>query len=617
MGSHKDRHRLRAFPEPSSSLAPPGIVPPAGRAGAREPAASPWLGRRRAPSEDFLRHQRVERALQSLWPWHGLAVAPATAFGAFADWAVHLALSPAKQAELWEAAAGVIWRGVRAMAAPDAAHPEGWCIPPMPQDKRFVDPAWTDRPFCWAAQNFLLWQEWWERATTAVPGVSRHHEDMVEFAARQWLDTMAPSNTLANPVVLQRTAAEYGLNLLRGAVYAAEDAWRELADLPGPGAEEYRPGAEVAATPGRVVLRNQLMELLQYAPTTPTVHQEPILIVPAWIMKYYVLDLQPQNSLVRYLVDRGFTVFCISWRNPTSEQRDLGLEDYDRLGVRAAIDTIRATRRGASIHAVGYCLGGTLLAATAAALGRAGSTVLRSLTLLAAQTDFTEPGELSLFVDESQITWLENQMARRGYLDKRQMRATFELLRSRDLVWSYRLATYLMGERAPVNALKAWNADGTRMPARMHADYLRAFYLDNALAHGEYRLDGMPIHLTDIGGPLFVVGAVQDHVAPWRSVFKLHHLADAELTFVLTAGGHNVGIVNPPGQERSSFRMRVRSPGEKFLTPDEWLAATPSQAGSWWPVWADWLEARSSTRRIPPRLLPALAPAPGSYVLER
>jgi polyhydroxyalkanoate synthase len=440
---------------------------------------------------------------------------------------------------------------------------------------------------------------------------------MVSFAARQWLDTLSPSNTLMNPLVLRQTASEHGVNLLRGGLYAVEDAWREAIGAPPPGAERYRIGVEVACTPGRVVLHNRLMELLQYTPTTPSVHSEPILIVPAWIMKYYVLDLEAHNSLVRFLVDQGFSVFCISWKNPSAEERDLSLEDYRRLGVEAAIDAIRRVTPDAGIHAVGYCLGGTLLAAAAAALGRGGSTALRSLTLLAAQTDFTEPGELSLFVDESQVTWLENQMAVKGYLDKRQMRATFELLRSRDLVWSYRLVTYLLGRRLPVNALMAWNADGTRMPARMHADYLRAFYLDNALAHGEYRVAGMPIHLADLRGPLFVVGAVQDHVAPWRSVFRIHQLVDDELTFVLTAGGHNVGIVNPPGDPRSSFRIAVWRPGERLLTPDDWVEATAPRAGSWWLAWRDWLRAHSSSRRVRPRLLPALAQAPGSYVHGR
>ena len=588
---------------------------PARRAGARERGGSPWLGRRSPPSETLTRYQEVERALQALWPPLAGAVSPATGLGAFFDWAAHLAISPAKQAELLQVAAEHTQRWWQAVLG---SVPGGdWCVAPLPQDKRFADPGWRELPFAWGAQGFLLWQDWWQRATTAVPGVSRHHERMVEFAARQWLDTLSPSNSLANPAVLRRTAEEGGANLARGALYAADDAWREMIDRPPPGAERFEPGVAVAVTPGRVVLRNRLMELIQYTPTTPTVHAEPVLIVPAWIMKYYVLDLEPRDSLIRFLVDAGFTVFAISWKNPSSQDRDLGFEDYDRLGVRAALDAIATALPSRAVHAVGYCLGGTLLAMTAAALGRAKSNALKSLTLLAAQTDFTDPGELSLFIDESQLAWLDSQMAGRGFLDKRQMTATFQMLRSRDLVWSYRLATYLLGQRAPLNALMAWNADGTRLPARMHADYLRALYLDNALAHGEFELGGVPISLDDIRLPLFVVGTVQDHVAPWRSVFKLHQFTDAEKTFVLTAGGHNVGIVNPPGQERSSYRLRQWRPGDRLLTPDEWLDATPPQPGSWWTSWAAWLARRSSARVAPPRPLPSLGPAPGRYVLEK
>src|SRR6185295_5542649 len=291
---------------------------------------------------------------------------------------------------------------------------------------------------------------------------------------------------------------------------------------------------------------------IQYTPTTPTVHPEPVLIVPAWIMKYYVLDLTPQNSLVKYLLDRGFTVFTISWKNPTAEDRDLGLEDYHRLGLRAALDAVNRIVPGRPAHAVGYCLGGTLLAMAAAALAREKSKALKTITLLAAQTDFTDPGEISLFIDESQVARLENEMWRRGYLDKRQMKESFRMMRSRDLVWSYRLAAYLLGERPPVTPLMAWNADGTRLPYRMHSEYLHCLFLDNALAHGEFHLDGAPINLADIRLPVFNVGTVQDHVAPWRSVFKLHRFTDAPQTFVLTAGGHNVGIVNPPNQVPTS-----------------------------------------------------------------
>ncbi|MDO9313566.1 MAG: alpha/beta fold hydrolase [Burkholderiaceae bacterium] len=593
---------------------PHEVMPAPSLAGAREREHSPWLGRSGSPSEALRRYQAIERAMQALSPLHAsTAVSPATAAGAFLDWAMHLAASPAKQWELWEVSVQNAVRWVQATCAGPADN--RWCIDPLPQDKRFDDPEWRERPFAWYAQALLLQQAWWQHATTGVPGVTHHHERMVDFAARQWLDMVSPSNSvIANPVVLRRTIEEGGANLARGALHAMGDAWREWSGLPPYGTDRFKLGVDVAATPGRVVLRNALIELIQYTPTTPTVQAEPVLIVPAWIMKYYVLDLEPHNSMVKFLVDAGFTVYAISWKNPQPEDRDLGLDDYHRLGVRAALDAIDEVAPSQGVHAVGYCLGGTLLAMVAALLGREKSPALKTMTLLAAQVDFTDPGELSLFIDESQVAWFESQMARQGVLTKAQMRATFQMLRSRDLVWSYRLSTYLMGERTPVNALMAWNADGTHLPYRMHSEYLHALYLDNALAHGEYRLGGVPISLSDIRTPIFSVGAVQDHVAPWRSVFKLHQFTAADQTFVLTAGGHNVGIVNPPGQAKSSYRLRHWKHVDRLLTPDEWLEVTESVQGSWWTPWAEWLKRHSSGPVAPPAQRPSLGPAPGTYV---
>jgi polyhydroxyalkanoate synthase len=585
----------------------------------RERDASPWLGRGVPPSHAFLAYQRLERDLSLLaGTLPDAAVAPSTAAAAYLDWWVHLAGSPAKQWELYTYGAEQWSRALRALATGETV------VEPLPQDRRFADAAWSRAPYRLLAQAFLLRQQWWSRATTGVPGVTRHHEQMVSFAARQWLDMVAPSNFLStNPVVQRRTLEERGANLLRGVVHVLEDAWREAGDLPPAGAEAYEPGRNVAVTPGRVVLRNRLMELIQYAPATRTVHAEPVLIVPAWIMKYYVLDLSPPNSLVRHLVSQGYTVFAISWKNPDEDDRDLGMADYDHLGVRAALDAIARIVPGARVHATGYCLGGTLLAIVAAALGRARDTTLASMTLLAAQTDFTDPGELALFIDEGQVAFLENLMWRRGYLDKRQMRNTFQFLRSNDMVWSYRLYNHLLGERRPVSDLMAWNADGTRLPYRMHVEYLNGLFLHNALAHGEWCVDGAPVNLRDIHVPVFSVGAVQDHVAPWRSVYKLHALADADQTFVLTAGGHNVGIVNPPGDPRSHYRLREHRRGERLLTADEWMAATEPVTGSWWTAWVDWLGRHSGKRVAPPSMgarsagLPPLDHAPGSYVHQR
>ena len=606
-----------------SSLPPPAVAEPAPPAEVREREASPWLGRGVRPSDAFLRYQDLQRRLSSALGGLATPIAPATPLAAWIDWAMHLARSGAKHWELSEMAVAQFARLAQACATP----PERpWCIEPLPQDKRFDGELWRRPPYSWIAQAFLLRQEWWQRATTGVPGVTPHHEQMMSFSVRQWQDMLAPSNVPAlNPAVLRRTAGEGGLNLARGLLHAIDDAVREALDHPPAGVEKFRVGETVAITPGKVVLRNRLIELIQYAPSTPTVHPEPVLLVPAWIMKYYILDLSPHNSLVRYLVDKGYTVFAISWKNPDSGDRHLGMEDYHRLGVMHALDAVRAIVPGQQVHALGYCLGGTMLAMSAASMGRRGDQVLKSITLLAAQTDFSDPGEISLFIDDSQVAHLEDRMWTRGYLDKRHTKMTFQMLRSNDLVWSYRLLNYLMGERQPVSDVMAWNADGTRLPYRMHSEYLHRLYLQNALARGEMVLEGSTINLRDIDVPVFLVGTVQDHIAPWRSVFKLHSLTDVDQTLVLAAGGHNVGIVNPPGDNpKASYRIGNWRAGQRRETPQEWFDATPTVQGSWWTPWVEWLDSHSSSPPVrPPGMgspragLPPLDDAPGRYVHAR
>jgi polyhydroxyalkanoate synthase len=388
------------------------------------------------------------------------------------------------------------------------------------------------------------------------------------------------------------------------------------------GAEAFEVGVNLAVTPGAVVFRNELIELIQYQPTTDKVRAEPILIVPAWIMKYYILDLSPQNSLVRYLVEHGFTVFCISWRNPGREQRDVSLRDYRRLGVMAALDAIEAITGAKRVHAAGYCLGGTLLAIAAAAMARDGDARLASVSLLAAQVDFDEPGELGLFIDESQVSFLEDMMWQEGFLDQHRMAGTFQMLRSQDLVWSRLVREYLVGDRPPFTDLMAWNVDATRMPYRMHSQYLRSLFLNNELSRGRFKVDGRIIHIEHIRAPVFAVATISDHVSPWRSVFKLTRLLDTDLTFVLTTGGHNAGIVAEPGRPRRAFRVLEHGAKDPPLDPATWASSAHETAGSWWQVWTDWLITRSGGEVEPPPLghqgrgFARLCPAPGTYVHE-
>ncbi len=489
-------------------------------------------------------------------------------------------------------------------------------------DTRFAADAWSQYPFNVWARGFQHSAAWLKALPRTVAALDPKKADLVAFTISQWLEALSPTNfLLTNPELLELTRREGGENLRRGAQCLIEDIARVTAKQGPVGAEQFAVGTAVATTPGKVIYRNQLMELLQYVPTTAQVYTEPILIVPAWIMKYYILDLSARNSLVKYLVDQGHTVFMISWKNPEPADRDHGMDDYLDLGPLAALDAINAISPGRQVHAAGYCIGGTLLAITAAALAARNAQRLASISLFAAQTDFSEPGALSLFINPDQLAMLKTQMLETGVLDATQMSGAFQMLRPRELVWQPIIQNYVQGQREPLTDLMAWNADGTRMPYKMHTEYLYRLYLDNELATGRFPVHGVPVSLERLTAPLFVVGTETDHVAPWKSVYKAGALTRSQdYTFLLTSGGHNAGIVSGPVNAKRTHRVSAATPTEAPLSADAWIVSVLPQPGSWWPVWQAWLQRRSSGQVDPPTLgapkdgYSVLGDAPGNYV---
>jgi polyhydroxyalkanoate synthase len=536
------------------------------------------------------------------------------------DWISHLAISPGKRVQLVQSFLGKVQHlGIYTVESLFKRAAEG---PASAIERRMSSEDWQKWPFNVFAQAHQVSKDWWKEATIGVEGVRTEHEILVHSVADQILDMVSPANMpLTNPEVIRTTIKERGRNIGRGLRFFVEDKSRNAAKNGVAESDAFKVGENIGVAPGKVIFQNSLIELIQYEPATGEVGAEPVFITPPWIMKFYILDLSPHNSLVKYLREQGKTVFMISWKNPQREDKHVSFEDYVSLGVMQALDVVSAVCPKKKIHALGYCIGGTLLSIAAAAMARDDDDRLASLSLLATLTDFSEAGEVTRFISPSQLSFLEKVMWKRGYLSSENMGGAFSALRSSDLIYAGMVDRYLLGKKASLNDLMSWNSDGTRMPARMHTEYLQQLYLDNLLAQHRFQVGGRAISLSDIRVPMFVLGTETDHVTPWKAVFKIHQLVPTELTFVLTSGGHNAGVICGPEHPRRRFRSQTRAPGDKYRDPDTWMAQCEAQPGSWWPTWNAWLEERTSGNVAPPAMgasrkgYKPLRDAPGEYVL--
>jgi polyhydroxyalkanoate synthase subunit PhaC len=493
-------------------------------------------------------------------------------------------------------------------------------IGPERGDGRFKHPAWTENPvFDALKQGYLLATKAVLDGIEAAPDVDDATRDRVRFFAKQFCDAMSPTNfAFLNPAVIEETVRSGGDNLRRGMANIAEDMRHNEGRPALVDKSAFTVGKNVATSPGQVVYRNELIELIQYTPSTPRVYARPLVIVPPWINKFYILDLQPQNSFIKYAVDHGITTFVISWRNPQPSQANLGMADYLRLGPLTAARVATKIAKAPEANLIGYCIGGTLSSMMLAYLARTGEKLISSVTFFAALVDFAQAGDLSAFLSDEAIAHIEGAMKEKGVLAGSQMADTFNLLRANDLIWNVAVNRYLLGKDAPQFDLLYWNSDATRMPQAMHSYYLRNMYRDNNLAKANtLEVDGVPIDLGKITTDTYAVASREDHIAPWKSVYRMTQLFGGEVEFRLANSGHIAGIINPPGKDKARWWDAPTNPP----TADAWLAKATEHAGSWWPDWLTWIKARSGRRVVAPAAPgsadhPPLAPAPGTYVLE-
>ncbi len=488
---------------------------------------------------------------------------------------------------------------------------------PAKGDKRFSAADWQQNPvFDALKQSYLLAATTLLKTASETEGLDEKQQHKMVFYLRQFLDAISPTNYLfTNPQVIHETILTGGQNLSKGMEHLMRDL--QAGQLKMTDTDAFQPGRNLATTPGQVVYRNKLIELLQYTPTTKEVSATPLLFIPPWINKYYILDMQPQNSLIKFLVDNGFSVFVISWKNPDASMEDTAFEDYLTLGPLAAIDVIKEITGSQKVNAIGYCIGGTLLSMALPYLKAKGDDTVNSATFFVSLQDFTEVGDTSVFMDEPQVTYVEGQMMERGYLDSRGMATMFNMLRANDLIWSNVVNNYLLGKEPPAFDLLYWNADGTRMTRAAHSFYLRNTYLENNLIKpNKIVLKGVPIDLDQITQDIYAVGAEQDHIVPWKSAWRISQLASGKVRFVLGGSGHIAGVINPPSKGRGYWMN-----DKPVKNADEWFAGATSYKGSWWIDWLEWLNARSGEQVPAPSVgnekYPPLEPAPGKYVLEK
>jgi polyhydroxyalkanoate synthase subunit PhaC len=490
-------------------------------------------------------------------------------------------------------------------------------VTPEPGDNRFKDPAWSENPvFDFIKQSYLLNARWLRKTLGEVEGIDADAAHKLDFYGRALVDAMSPTNfPLTNPAVLRETAETKGENLRKGFANFLEDV------KGGGGAlrprhtdmSAFEVGRNIAVSPGAVVFQNELFQLLQYAPTTETVYKRPLLIIPPWINKFYILDLRPDNSFIRWATAQGYTVFVMSWVNPDERFKELSFADYLKQGIFAALDAVKDATGERQMSAIGYCIGGTLLAMALAYMAAKGDDRITSATFFAAQVDFTEAGDLRVFTDAQQVAAIEQQVKAKGYLDGGAMAAIFNMLRANDLIWSFFVNNYLMGKDPQAFDLLYWNADPTRFPARLLVDYLRGMYGENNLVKkGGFVIDGVPIDLTQIKIPLYIQATREDHIAPAKSVFKGMKVLGGDKRFVLAGSGHIAGVINPP--DKKKYQHWINESGKAYADVESWLAAAKEHPGSWWPDWDTWLGAKSG-ERVPARKIGrSIEPAPGSYV---